>query len=280
MILVTGATGNVGRNLVHLLHTTGRHVRALSRHAREQDFPAGVEVVAGDMTDRAVLDTALHDVEAAFLFPLFGRITPFLDVAVKHRLDRLVMLSSSAVIFDEPGWIGHQHQLLEDEVRSAGIASSFVRPDVFMANDLAWAASIRASRVVHLAYPDACGRTRYRSRGRACTERHEPRCRLRGHWPRIAHPSRPDRHHRCRPRQPDRTRGRAGDEDALAREPSVSHGLIRSVTADAWARRRSAGISPAGVTGTALSLVVRGVSRSIMTSISSPSVSGPRRRPP
>lgn len=155
MILVTGATGNVGRNLVHLLHTTGRHVRALSRHAREQDFPAGVEVVAGDMTDRAVLDTAFHDVEAAFLFPLFGRITPFLDVAVKHRLDRLVMLSSSAVIFDEPGWIGHQHELLEDEVRSAGIASSFVRPDVFMANDLAWAASIRASRVVHLAYPDA-----------------------------------------------------------------------------------------------------------------------------
>lgn len=155
MILVTGATGNVGRNLAHLLHANGHRVRALSRHARAQDFPADVEVVAGDMTDRAVLDTVFHDVQAAFLFPLFGRITPFLDVAVSHRLDRLVLLSSSTVAFDEPGWIGHQHQLLEDEVRSTGIASSFVRPDVFMANDLAWAASIRASRTVRLAYPDA-----------------------------------------------------------------------------------------------------------------------------
>lgn len=155
MILVTGATGNVGRNLVQLLHKSGHRVRALSRHAHQGHFPAGVEVLAGDMTDRTVLDTALHDAEAAFLFPLFGRITSFLDAALSHSLEHVVMLSSSAVIFDEPGWVGHQHQLLEDEVRATGISSSFVRPDVFMANDLAWAASIRASRAVRVAYPDA-----------------------------------------------------------------------------------------------------------------------------
>ena len=155
MILVTGATGNIGRNVVHCLHREGRRVRALSRHARPADFPAGVDVIAGDMTDPAVLKTALEGVEAAFLFPLFGRITPFLDAASDRGLERVVMLSSSTVTFDEPGWIGHQHRLLEDEVRATGLTASFVRPDVFMANDLAWAAEIRSSRTVRLAYPDA-----------------------------------------------------------------------------------------------------------------------------
>ncbi len=155
MILVTGATGNVGHNLVTALHTAGQPVRALARHPHTCDLPTGVEVVAGDLTDPATLCAALRDVQSAFLFPLFGRITPFLDAAHNHQLGNLVMLSSAAVTFGEPGWIGQQHQLLEEQVQGSGIPAAFVRPDVFMANDLAWATTIRSSRTVRLAYPEA-----------------------------------------------------------------------------------------------------------------------------
>lgn len=124
MILITGATGNVGRNLVTTLHAAGHPVRALARNADSGSFPAGVEVIAADLTDPATVHAALHGVDSAFLFPVFAGITPFLGAARQNQLGNLVMLSSAAVTFTEPGWIGQQHQLLEAQVRRSGVPAT------------------------------------------------------------------------------------------------------------------------------------------------------------
>ncbi|OSC70402.1 hydroxylase, partial [Streptomyces sp. BF-3] len=50
-ILVTGATGTVGRRVVEQLLERGEQVRALTRDPERAEFPAGVEVVGGDLTD-------------------------------------------------------------------------------------------------------------------------------------------------------------------------------------------------------------------------------------
>ena len=50
-ILVTGATGNVGGEVVRSLHKRGSEVRAMARKPESVSFPSGVEVVAGDLTD-------------------------------------------------------------------------------------------------------------------------------------------------------------------------------------------------------------------------------------
>lgn len=66
-VLVTGATGTVGREAVRSLIARGHtRVRSLVRDPSRAVFPAGVEVVQGDLRDRAAVDRALDGVSAAF----------------------------------------------------------------------------------------------------------------------------------------------------------------------------------------------------------------------
>jgi len=67
MIVVTGATGHVGRELVAQLARSGAAVRAVTRRPGASAFPAGVEVVKGDFDDRASLTAAFRGAEGAFL---------------------------------------------------------------------------------------------------------------------------------------------------------------------------------------------------------------------
>ncbi|MEU6035564.1 NmrA family NAD(P)-binding protein [Actinomadura sp. NPDC047616] len=66
-ILVTGATGNVGRPLVERLLADGHRVRALTRDPAKANLPAGAEVVAGNLADTASLSAAFDGVSAAHL---------------------------------------------------------------------------------------------------------------------------------------------------------------------------------------------------------------------
>jgi uncharacterized protein YbjT (DUF2867 family) len=66
MILVTGATGNVGRHLARLLAGSGEQVRALVRDERRTNVPRTVEVVVGDFSDRASLSHAMRGVDRVF----------------------------------------------------------------------------------------------------------------------------------------------------------------------------------------------------------------------
>ncbi|GAA3309060.1 hypothetical protein GCM10020295_72680 [Streptomyces cinereospinus] len=137
----------------------------------------------GDFTKPDTLYAALDGVRRAFVFPLFGAIDGFLAHARRSGVERLVLLSSSAVTFRVPGWIGAAHQRNEAEVRASGIDATFVRPTLFMANDLAWAGQIAATGVVRGPYAKAPhgtrGRTRRRRGGvRGPDVRPDPRRRL------------------------------------------------------------------------------------------------------
>ena len=66
-ILVTGATGNVGRQVVSQLLTTDAQVRALTRNPDAAGLPPEVEIVRGDLTVPATLDECLDGVDSVFL---------------------------------------------------------------------------------------------------------------------------------------------------------------------------------------------------------------------
>ncbi|MDG9706534.1 SDR family oxidoreductase, partial [Streptomyces sp. DH37] len=66
-ILVTGATGTVGRQIVEQLVKRGADVRALVRDPAKASFPAGVAVVQGDLLDVDSLRNALSGVSTLFL---------------------------------------------------------------------------------------------------------------------------------------------------------------------------------------------------------------------
>ncbi|MEU2395005.1 NmrA family NAD(P)-binding protein [Streptomyces sp. NPDC007369] len=154
MILVTGATGNVGRNIVRGLLDAGEKVRAVTRDPETAGLPAEVEVLAGDLNRPEGLGPALEGVERVFLFPVFGALDGFLSAAKAAGVQHVVLLSSSAVEFAEPGWIGQAHLDCEASVAASGIGHTFVRAGLFMRNDLGWAGQI-ASGVVRGAYGTA-----------------------------------------------------------------------------------------------------------------------------
>lgn len=155
MILVTGGTGNVGANVVGQLLDAGEKVRVITRNPGAHAFLDQVEVVSGDLTRPETLPAALSGVERAFLFPVFNAVDGFLDAAKEAGLRHVVLLSSAAVTYPTPGWVGEQHARLEQAVEASGLAWTFVRPDAFMTNDLAWAPQIVNGGVVHGVYGNA-----------------------------------------------------------------------------------------------------------------------------
>lgn len=158
MILVTGATGNVGRHVLDLLITGGHAVRALSRTPQRAVWPAGVDVVSGDLADPASLDAALTGVESVFLFAVPGSGPAFVAAARRAGVRRVVLLSSSGVDDDaevQDGHIAAYHAEIEQALRGAGLAWTFLRPDGFAVNSLAWAGQTKAGDVIRGAYAQA-----------------------------------------------------------------------------------------------------------------------------
>lgn len=145
MILVTGATGNVGRNVVAQLVDAGEKVRAAARNPERVSFPEGVEVVRADLDDPSTLPAALEGVDRAFLFPVPGGTEGFVDAA--KDLERVALLSSSAVSMPEPNGIGLAHLAHERVLAASGLQWTFVRPGGFMTNDLAWAPAVETGVV-------------------------------------------------------------------------------------------------------------------------------------
>ncbi|MFD0366242.1 SDR family oxidoreductase [Nocardia sp. GCM10030253] len=150
MILVTGATGKVGRQAVNQLHEAGVEVRALVRRPEAADLPPGVEVVGGDLSDPGSLDTALDGVHAVFL------VWPTLDAdaaapAVVRRLAeraRHIVYLSAMGADERAGAVLGSHGYLERLIDETGVGRTFVRAGGFAGNDLGWAESIRAEGVV------------------------------------------------------------------------------------------------------------------------------------
>ncbi|MFI7361029.1 NAD(P)H-binding protein [Streptomyces sp. NPDC050149] len=145
-VLVTGATGTVGRQVVVQLLEAGTPVRALARDPEAAGLPDGVDVVRGDLSDPNTLPTALEGVEAVFLvwpFATAEGMPTVLDMAAKHAR-HIVYLSSVAVRDYE--------QQAERLFAQSGLEWTVLRPHVFAANALSWAEQIRSSGVVREPY--------------------------------------------------------------------------------------------------------------------------------
>lgn len=156
MILVTGATGTVGREVVSILVGRGDKVRAVSRHPATAGLPAEVEVVAADLADPATLAPHLADVDAVFLIwpfadPAVARTTaPAVARVIAARVPRIVYLSAPGADQPESFW-----GLVERAVEESGAEWTFLRPVGFASNTLMWAGQIRAGDVVRWPYGDA-----------------------------------------------------------------------------------------------------------------------------
>ncbi|MFF3215970.1 NAD(P)H-binding protein [Streptomyces sp. NPDC002886] len=158
MILVTGATGNVGRQVLDLLIEDGHGVRALTRDPRRSVWPAEAEVVAGDLSDAATLEAALSGVDTVFLFAAPGSGPGFVTAAERTGVRKVVLLSSGAVDDDaevQDGPIAAYHAEVEQALRASGLEWTFLRPDAFAANTLMWAGQTKSGDVVRGAYAGA-----------------------------------------------------------------------------------------------------------------------------
>lgn len=156
MIVVTGATGNVGAPLVAELAAAGERVTAVSR--RPAALPAGVRHVPADLTDAASLRPALEGAEALFVLVAGGGagIDPEAVLgAAKAAGVRRVVLQSSQGVRTRPGAASHAHLgAFEAALRGSGLEWTVLRPGGFASNTYAWAPSVRERRLVAAPFPD------------------------------------------------------------------------------------------------------------------------------
>lgn len=149
MILVTGATGKVGRHVVTGLLAQGHRVRALSRTPRAAALPAGVEVVAGSPADAESCAAALAGAHAAFVVLAGDVATQAREFAAAVKAAgggcRVVLLSSASVLHPLRHRIGDEHRQAEELLSGAAGEWAFLRPGPFHSNALWWASSIRDS---------------------------------------------------------------------------------------------------------------------------------------
>ena len=151
-ILVTGATGNVGRHVVDLLVRAGVDVRATSRNPESLDLSPEVDVRRADLTDPKTFERALQGVEKVFLYAQPSGIEGIVEVAKAAGVKYAVLLSSLAAGRDPGHWIARWHRAVEDSIEQSGLSWTFVRPGPFAANSLQWAQSIKDGEPVRLLY--------------------------------------------------------------------------------------------------------------------------------
>lgn len=139
-ILVTGATGRVGRQVVHQLANRGADVRALVRDPAKADFPAGVNVVQGDMLDLDSLRRAFAGVRTLFLLNAvagdeFTQALLALNVARESGVERVVYLS----VMHAERFVNVPHFAVksgaERMIEQMGFSATILRPAYFMDNE-------------------------------------------------------------------------------------------------------------------------------------------------
>lgn len=161
VIVVTGATGNVGRSLVEQLLAAGAPVRALTRDPERAALPSGAAVERAAFGTGEALGPLFTGADAVFLNLTAvgadaGRV---LDAAAAAGVRRVVLLSSTTVTgtpADRDNAIAARHAAVEEAIRASGLEWTFVRGGMFATNALTWyAPQIRAGDVVRGPYADA-----------------------------------------------------------------------------------------------------------------------------
>ncbi|EFL13046.1 NAD(P)H-binding protein [Streptomyces sp. C] len=150
MIVVTGATGNVGQELVRILVGAGERVTGVSR--RPGRLPEGVRHVRADLGDPQALEPALAGAEALFLLVAGEDPRGVLGLARAAGVRRVVLLSSQGA-GSRPEVYRHP-VAFEEAVRDSGLEWTVLRSGGLNSNAFAWAGSIRAERTASAPFGD------------------------------------------------------------------------------------------------------------------------------
>jgi uncharacterized protein YbjT (DUF2867 family) len=142
-VLVTGATGNIGRRTVdHLIELGANDIRALTKNPARAKLPDGVTAVTGYLGDPESLPAAFEGVERVYLAPLPETLNVTLEIAKQAGVQYVVALSGDA------HWQAHA-----DAVASSGLVHTQLGPGEFVDNFAIWAPQIKATGTVREPYP-------------------------------------------------------------------------------------------------------------------------------
>jgi uncharacterized protein YbjT (DUF2867 family) len=162
MILVTGATGNVGREVVNLLLSGGEKVVAVTRNPAKAALPDGAHVVGGDPSRPQTLMPALRGVDTVFISPraLGDATAELLKLSAEQGAQRVVLLS--AVTVQDGGGekrFADAFKAVEDAAKASGLPWTILRCAEFASNNLMWAPQIRSTGIVRGTYGDGANST-------------------------------------------------------------------------------------------------------------------------
>lgn len=141
-ILVTGATGKVGRHVVHELLRAGHSVRALSRYPASAKLPAGVEVVPGDLSNPDTLIPALEGVTGLHLITTGAGYVPLTTGEEIIRIAEAAGVRRVSILWDG------KKGTVEEAVESSHLEWTQLQPVDYMSNVMNWRESIRTEGVV------------------------------------------------------------------------------------------------------------------------------------
>ena len=157
-ILVTGATGTVGTQVVAELVKRGADVRALVRDPAKAKLPQGVSVAQGDMLDVDAMRKALDGVSTLFLLNAvvpdeFTQALITLNLAREAKVKSLVYFSviHSDIYVNVPHFAGKH--AVERMIEQSGFAATILRPAYFINNDM----SVKDVVLAHGVYPMPVG---------------------------------------------------------------------------------------------------------------------------
>jgi uncharacterized protein YbjT (DUF2867 family) len=139
MILITGATGHIGRELVSQLHEKGGSMRVLVRdEKRVSHLDPCIERAIGDLNDAESLRSAMRGVERIFLVTFETQQDHNLIEAARGAGVGHVVKLSTLEATEHKIKVGKWHYEREELIRASGLDWTFLRPGMFMSNTIDW----------------------------------------------------------------------------------------------------------------------------------------------
>ncbi|MFD9882659.1 SDR family oxidoreductase [Streptomyces alboflavus] len=154
-LVITGATGAIGRLAVAGLLDAGHTVRGMSRHPQRASLPDGADVVFGDLDDPSTLTHAFDGAAQLVLIAVPETVEAVVSRAKQAGVEHVVVVSSAAVT---AGYDTTYNAVVEQAVMDSGLDWSIVRPGEFATNSLLiWGPAIKANRRAVEPFPDQIG---------------------------------------------------------------------------------------------------------------------------
>ena len=157
MLLLTGVTGKTGGASAQALLKKGIPLRAIVRNAEKAAGlkAAGVELVLGDITDRAVLEKAMVGISKALMIMPNGEKQlelekQFVEVAKQAGVKHVIKMSSIEAVADAKSPIPKIHYASEQYLMTSGLGWTMVKPNFFMQNFLGSAGTIKEQGKIFL----------------------------------------------------------------------------------------------------------------------------------